>query len=522
MDSKAPEHNKDILRKGRVRQRRWAPRAKTGCITCSCHKCGSTGRRCDGYEMRAQLDQSNTTRRLAPMPSAWDFVCNDSTELDNFSFFQSVTTSTLAGIVDSGFWSRQLLQFSHHYPALWHGMTALACLHRDYLNHDARLTPPGAREIRNMKFALKQYNKSIQSLTHLCSKPNLGMSERIVVLATCALFACVCSLQNCQQQAFMHIRNGLKIILEWEADCRNVSSCQDYIAGSMLVLIFTRLDSQVIPYMFATDDTQAWIDRPVSPLFTQATFTTLFGAYTSIEAIYNGVVRLVWRFNKRGLSHRSIAPAEIEAHGRLLQAWDDQLATVLQKTPELRNSKAVDLLMVRRKLTELWYCVELTPGEIETDLHVADCVDMVNGVVRILGDSGDEPDFQGTTAAYSLETGIVEPLFWVAVRCREPNIRRRALRLLQQYPRREGICDSTVAFLTAQKVMEIEEAGCPRASGAQRTASPCTAGQWVCENHRVATWDFSLVSESQVVVVYKTVEDCVLDGPGVRIVYSWW
>ncbi|RAH87322.1 hypothetical protein BO86DRAFT_1071 [Aspergillus japonicus CBS 114.51] len=456
------------------------------------------------------------------MPSAWDFISDDSTELDNFSFFQSVTTSTLAEFFDPGFWSNQLLRFAHHYPALWHGMTALACLHRDYVDHDVRFTPAGEREIRSKKFALKQYNKSIQALSELCSKPVLSLEDRIVVLATCAIFSSMCVLQSLQHQAYMHIRNGLKIISEWEVDYQEVTVCGDYVAASMLVLIFTRLDSQVIPYMFACAQSKTWIDRQVVPLYAHATFLTLFDAYVSIEAIYNGVIRLVWKFNKRGADYCSISVAEREAQLQLLQAWDIQLDIVLETMPaDARDSKAVDLLLARRALAGLFYHVDLSPGELASDFHLAESLQLVERVARILGDVGDG-HLQRIKAAYTLETGIVEPLFWVAVRCREPQVRHRALRLLRQYPRREGICDGVVAARTVEKVIEIEETGCPRARGDPNKASPCSDGQWVCENHRVTTWDFVLQSESQVAVMYKTVEDFALNRPGTRVLYSWW
>lgn len=481
----------------------------------SCQKCVSTGRRCDGYE-------PIRTPPVMGMPSAWDFICDDSTELDNFSFFQSVTTSTIAEFFDPGFWSDQLLRFAHHYPALWHGMTALACLHRDYVGQDVRFTAPGAREIRSRRFALKQYNKSIQALSELCSKPVLGLEDRIVVLATCAIFSSMCVLQSQQHQAYMHIRNGLKIISEWEFDYQEVTVCGDYVAASMLVLIFTRLDSQVIPYMFACDDATTWIDRQVVPLYAHATFLTLFDAYVSIEAIYNGVMRLMWRFNKRGANYRPIPLPDREAQLQLLQAWDQQLAIVLETlSAEARNSKAVDLLMVRRTLAGLFYHVDLAPGELAADLYLAESVELVDRVARILGDGGNV-HLQRTKAAYTLETGIVEPLFWVAVRCREPQVRRRALRLLRQYPRREGICDGIVAAGTVDKLIEIEETGCPRARGDPEKASPCNDGQWVCEKHRVSTWDFVLRSESEVAVTYRTVEDFALDRPGTKLLYSWW
>ncbi|PYH42547.1 Zn(II)2Cys6 transcription factor [Aspergillus saccharolyticus JOP 1030-1] len=514
---------------GKGRQKRWAPRARTGCITCkirrikcdetkpSCKKCVSTGRRCDGYApvRQGQLQQA---------PSAWDFISTDSTELDSFWFFQSVTTSTLAEYFDPGFWSKQLLQFAHHYPALRHGITALACLHRDYIGQDVRFTPAATREIPSKSFALKQYTKSIHALSQLCSKPILTLEDRVVILTTCAIFASMCGIQSLQHQAYMHILNGLKIITSWEAEHRAVTVGGDEVTTSMLVLIFTRLDSQVIPYMFACQGSRVWIDRQVSPGFAEATFTTLFGAYVCIEAIYNSVLRLGWKFNKWSPRQRDISPEERAVQLQHLQAWDGRLAALLKAMPAgTDSSRAVDLLMVRRALTGLSYQVDLTPGELASDDCIADCLGLLDRITRLLGDEGDDHGFQRINASFTLEIGIVEPLFWMCVRCRNPEIRHRALRLLQRYPRQEGICDGIVAARTVAKVIEIEETGCPRAGGTPENKSPCAAaGKWVCENHRVAIWDYVVESASEVAVVFKTVEDLATNGPGIKLLYTWW
>jgi hypothetical protein len=60
-------------------------------------------------------------------------------------------------------------------------------------------------------------------------------------------------------------------------------------------------------------------------------------------------------------------------------------------------------------------------------------------------------------ATFSFDRGVVAPLFTEATKCREPTVRRKALGLLQQYSRREGIWDSCVAFGVATWFMNKEE-----------------------------------------------------------------
>ena len=60
---------------------------------------------------------------------------------------------------------------------------------------------------------------------------------------------------------------------------------------------------------------------------------------------------------------------------------------------------------------------------------------------------------------FTLDVGIVESLYDVAHRCRDPLIRRRAIRLLYAYPRQEGMWDGVLAARVAERIVEIEESG---------------------------------------------------------------
>lgn len=60
---------------------------------------------------------------------------------------------------------------------------------------------------------------------------------------------------------------------------------------------------------------------------------------------------------------------------------------------------------------------------------------------------------------FSLNIGIVPPLYFVASRCRDPAVRRQVIHLLSICNRREGIWDSQLSSQVAGQILEIEEAG---------------------------------------------------------------
>ena len=58
---------------------------------------------------------------------------------------------------------------------------------------------------------------------------------------------------------------------------------------------------------------------------------------------------------------------------------------------------------------------------------------------------------------YCFSPGIVSPLYVTISRCRDPQIRRRALALMQNCKRREGLWDAELAARLGVRVIEIEE-----------------------------------------------------------------
>ena len=75
-------------------------------------------------------------------------------------------------------------------------------------------------------------------------------------------------------------------------------------------------------------------------------------------------------------------------------------------------------------------------------------------VLKLSQDSGN-----GTWAVFSLDTGIILPLYIVATKCRHPVLRRRAIALLKSARRQEGVLNSLLTGRVAERLVELEEEG---------------------------------------------------------------
>lgn len=98
-------------------------------------------------------------------------------ERRSFNFFCKRTVLILSGIFDPTFWTRLVLQATHHEPAIKHAVIALGALHES-CQVESREEPS--------IFAMQQYGKAIGCLV----KPLRGRQKQAadVALISCVLF----------------------------------------------------------------------------------------------------------------------------------------------------------------------------------------------------------------------------------------------------------------------------------------------------------------------------------------------
>lgn len=503
------------------------------------------------------------------MPSAWDTLPGDEAENPHFHFFRSVTISSLACFFDYGFWSYEILQLSHHHPALFHAIAAFGSTHHGYLTDTTSYAIPRNCTDLDMQFSLKQFNKSISAVSKLLSRGENSFLEQQVILTTCILFSCLSALQGKQLQAFILINNGLKMLHQWKLNSRGSHNAGNNVAMDMLLLMFVRLDTQIRPYLAGQEATLQWTEASFVPLATDVPYQTLLEAYVDLELIFNRGMRIFLNeeYCLPVLSPHALEEKEAIIHQ--LQIWDRELSALLSTKglPATESDEnALNLLHLRRGFATAILAWDTTQGERAHDNLTPIYRKLLNLTVRVLRQQHNPVDvfhpLEERHPNFNLAAMTTEPLYWIGIRCRQPRLRRQALRLLQLYPRREGICESMAGANVVEKVIEIEENGCPRrarmgtdkcnshsssvtsvspscppaindsvssegASSEDREATPifssCSKhGKWVCERHRVAVYQFLLPTERQCKHVMWTVEDLALGRAGNQTSYLWW
>ncbi|KAH9904092.1 hypothetical protein F4778DRAFT_81035 [Xylariomycetidae sp. FL2044] len=258
--------------------RKFAPKTRKGCRTCKirrikcdlaepyCHKCTSTGRKCEGYvntgaqkvlnshdEPTAAAaagprgndgwHQGPAIRRSSPspqelygkpirhsLPPTPSLLSATPAENAALQFFEAVTLRRLNQHRRSPAWRRTLLFCAHTLPSVRHAAIALATTHQAFRQGrhfivagggggggaDALPVPQGGQVTAEQH----HYNLAIRHLLLLLRRDDTNRADEYVVFNTvvtlmvCYLFTAADILANRHQQAAFHLRSGIRVLRE--------------------------------------------------------------------------------------------------------------------------------------------------------------------------------------------------------------------------------------------------------------------------------------------------------------------
>jgi Fungal Zn(2)-Cys(6) binuclear cluster domain len=183
-----------------------------------CHRCTSTGRKCDGpivQKFRLASDTSLERRRHdndVPAPTTLSSPHSDKPEQRAFDFFLRRVVPVFSGALDLEFWSHSILQISRSEPVVWYAVIAISSLFEHPQYSTSLSVEPGDEALETdsvHRQALKWYNRSISRLREQIEQDAASAS---VALLSCLLFICVELLQNNIAGALSLFQNGIKMM----------------------------------------------------------------------------------------------------------------------------------------------------------------------------------------------------------------------------------------------------------------------------------------------------------------------
>ena len=275
-------------------------------------------------------------------------------------------------------------------------------------------------------------------------------------------------LRGNEATAIEHIQSGLNILSKYRSPGPNETSDMSQVPhfiDSNLVPIFSRLN--LLAMLFGSKSSSYFLpgsssDRHQEP--PPSSFSSMTMARDSMMKLLNANLNFIHihireryepKINQEALDEQAQLQDQF---AQWLKAFDVFERNYRFSFQNLEHREAIQLRMLH-KTTLIWLSVCMLPEECAFDSFVREFKSIVSlaSLLKPL-DSGPYQDEQ-ELPKFSFEMGTLTPLYFTAVKCRDPDVRRNALTRLLHTHRREGLWDSHNMAIVAARVIALEEQG---------------------------------------------------------------
>ncbi|EXJ66757.1 uncharacterized protein A1O5_09952 [Cladophialophora psammophila CBS 110553] len=303
--------------------------------------------------------------------------------------------------------------------------------------------------------ALKWYNKALVSFRHLLEQ---GEADNGYTLLSCILFGSFEFQQRNVGNALRLMDNAYKLL------ARNLSNSQT------LQMPTTNTDIQEMVTAFSSRKAilMATLATPTPPEWkyhaaecntgrsTIATLSVLDEFRKHLYQLMYDAYEVV-RINAL-LSHDEYEMQKLRPRQQIclekLQRWKDSF---LHLPDDLRKGETgwiSSYLLMQWGVSHVWLCCCLSPLETSFDEYMDEFAAIVNGAEKVMDHS---PGYKISRPIFTCEVEVIPPLYFAASKCRDPILRRKALRLLREVPYRESVWAYIASPRVVEKMIAVEE-----------------------------------------------------------------
>lgn len=449
----------------------------------------STGRFCEGYGVWgggtshrfAELTRvPMTTRALRDLSSLRCMGLTSGIEQITFDWFRHRARFKLSGVFSSRFWDSQVLQACSTHPAVLHAVLALGSAHKLEmqipLSNSADLCARSRQQQK--RFTLQQYNKAIACVQPLLSRTQPDIQSSRVVLIACMVFVCLELLQGRYIEGIKHLCSGMVLLNQLQDTLRTslstgtLSHAQDTIDDRYLIEAFSSLyyQSFILGQTWGVTKTAfVMIDERITK-GPPPTFSSISEAKLHLHSLYADIDRLKTYYNHT--DHRQKTPRALSARQRDIQRrlslWEQSYRIsriALSSQLSARESLCYPLLRIHLTVANILAATCLSPEQCifdhfmpTFDSILRQCEDVLD-IAAPLINSDLAAGFCSGRFSFTTDMGLIPPLYFTALKCRSPTIRRKAIRLLDAGAHKEGVWNGHIAIRVAQQVITLEETG---------------------------------------------------------------
>lgn len=417
----------------------------------------------------------------------------DADELVCLDFFRLRCLVKLPGFFDASFWEQTVPQLSSSAPAVFHAVVALASTQRSQEYTSCMRKGPDNpfidydSEIKKWdQFALQQYNMSI---TRLQSYFEDNSHESVqIALITCILFICIELMRGSYTCANVHIDHGINVLqtLQRTRQTSNISLRKPRKAifrvtdpqtvDDHLLEILARLNTQCVLFGYPSRYIHLTEARTYSIDTIPDNFDSLQECRQYLEVLLNKTLHLTNKSmaatplsSSSGSENLLIEPRE--KLKQTLTQWKSAYEKLAQKSrPNITVYAyiALNLLHIWSIKVDIMLRTCPAPNEPWSEMAFDNYTHLFEEILSTAADMVMMRSFPGNFVLgdakchvgplnFSADMGPVPVLYYTALKCRVPSIRRQAIQGLRVAPHREAVWDGIAVAAAAEMVTQLEE-----------------------------------------------------------------
>ncbi|KAF2438054.1 hypothetical protein P171DRAFT_437143 [Karstenula rhodostoma CBS 690.94] len=491
-------------------------KAKSGCRTCkvrkvkcdegwpACRACVSTGRVCDGYgiwggggnryEQRSAASAAAKPVRATPCRESVESLVEKSPfppvvpvsnteEHLHFQFFKEQTLARLPGLYSpkyNNLWESLLVQACAEEPSVMHAVLAISSAHRRKVLNGASRNKVLVLPDKQEEFLLRNYCKSIYYL-----QPKFhdsGVHAMRTTLITCLVFTYLELLRGTYKRAYDHLDGGLKVLADLNhetnrkrtqsKDCSFKSSSdsnQDCI-DAFLTEAFTRLRVQMEFSIL-----RSGMGFTLAPKLPSDLPTLRFGSFHEarhyLDRVFDGINLLSQPIRDGSYANwpdgywNMILTEQCFMQGSL-DSWLRSLTATMADANNGDELKEYNMLRIYHTMAEIMAATCLSPKQEVFDHHIPGFLAIVTQCNDIASNSISSENVCSSSCLPRTPRrswpimSWMSPLYYTAIKCRDHQIRTRALDLMPSFWYYEIVWDLVIlniSNIVAREVIRMED-----------------------------------------------------------------
>lgn len=380
-----------------------------------------------------------------------------------------------------------MIQAAIHYRPIRHLVVALGAAYES-------LEDGGYGTQGMMELALQQCNRSIQELaapapsgTQSQSQPSQSAETLYTILTASILFIYFACVRGRMPEAIQHVQSAVRLLRDLDqlegrhrAAKESPSASGSYpVPASRLRALLVSVYGQLRTMINDIAPEEGAPDPLVSDPEPATVFASFAEAHAYVERLSHNVLAFLQDAERRPPVTDGRLGEVVARHEALCRALESSRAAVdalaAASSPDDPSSqRALAVLRLHQTLLAVRLRIDvLRPAQRESAFDeleaylgemLAYCEFLCGGA-----DPGPEAPDRGRDEwdvspgrrrpppSCSSGLGCVVPLYTIAARCRNPALRRRAVQLLSECSRREGIWDAALAATVASQAQALEE-----------------------------------------------------------------